>query len=291
MARQTSEVGKEEEMGYVVRIPAGERVELARIDPAADGALTEADGKNRAATLAAELGELQELLYAAGTHALLIILQGMDTSGKDGTIRKVLRDVNPQGCHVVSFKVPTDEELAHNFLWRVHQHVPARGMIGVFNRSHYEDVVVVRVKQLVSEEVWRARYDRINDFERLLAGGNTLIAKFYLHIGKDEQKRRLLNREKEVKKAWKLSSGDWIERQQWDAYIAAYEDALTNCNTPEAPWHIVPANRKWFRDIAVAETLVDLLRPLRDDWLSSLQELGRKERAKVRAVRKELSAH
>jgi PPK2 family polyphosphate:nucleotide phosphotransferase len=276
-------------MGYAVRVPAGERVDLSRIDPDADGGLRKEDGKVRADALTEELGALQELLYAAGTHALLIVLQGMDTAGKDGTIRKVLRDVNPQGCRVATFKAPTEEELGHDFLWRIHKQTPQRGLIGVFNRSHYEDVVVVRVKELVPKTVWQARYDQINAFERLLTGNNTLLAKFYLHISKEEQEERLLAREREVEKAWKLNAGDWVERQSWDDYIAAYEDALTRCNTDAAPWHIVPANGKWFRDVAVAEALVDLLRPFRDDWLASLQETGEKELQRVKATRKELA--
>lgn len=248
--------------------------------------MSKAEGKEQADALAEELGELQELLYAAGTHALLVILQGIDTAGKDGAIRRVLRDVDPQGCRVVSFKVPTAEELAHDFLWRIHRQTPPRGMIGVFNRSHYEDVVVVRVKELVPEETWRPRYDHINAFERLLAESRTLIAKFYLLISKEEQEQRLLDREKEVEKAWKLNAGDWVERRSWDAYIAAYEDALTRCNTDAAPWHVIPADRKWFRDVAVAETLVNLLRPLRDDWLASLTAMGQAELKKVKATRK-----
>ncbi|MGH2532777.1 MAG: PPK2 family polyphosphate kinase [Thermomicrobiales bacterium] len=276
-------------MGYAVHVPPGKRVDLSRIDPDADGGLSKVDGTIRADGLTEELGELQELLYAAGTHALLIVLQGMDTAGKDGTIRKVLREVNPQGCHVTSFKVPTEEELGHDFLWRIHKQTPLRGLIGVFNRSHYEDVVVVRVKELVPEPVWRAHYDQINTFEQLLTASNTLIAKFYLHISKEEQEGRLLDREKEVEKAWKLSAGDWIERQAWDDYIAAYEDALTKCNTDVAPWHVIPANRKWFRDVAVADTLVNLLRPFRDDWLSSLKAMGQEELKRVKATRKHLT--
>jgi PPK2 family polyphosphate:nucleotide phosphotransferase len=260
-------------------------VRLSKIDPGQTGGFEKNEGKDRARDLEDELGELQELLYAAQTHSLLVVLQGMDTSGKDGTIRKVFRDANPQGCRVTSFKVPTPLELDHDFLWRIHRETPERGMIGIFNRSHYEDVVVVRVKDLVPKPVWRSRYDQINGFERLLVESNTLVAKFYLHISKEEQEQRLLAREQEVEKAWKLNASDWIERESWDDYIAAYEDALTRCNSEVAPWHIIPADHKWFRDIAVTEVLVNLLRPLRDGWLTSLQTIGKQELAKVKEVR------
>ena len=270
-------------MGYAIRVRGASRVDLDTVDTRADGGLTKEEGTARLAALTAELGELQELLYAADTHAVLLVLQGMDTSGKDGTIRHVLVDANPLGCRVVGFKAPTATELAHDFLWRVHREVPERGILCVFNRSHYEDVLVARVRGLVPEPTWRARYDHINAFEALLADNGTLVAKCFLHISADEQRERLLAREQDVTKAWKLSAGDWEERTRWDAYMAAYADALARCGTDRAPWHVVPADRKWFRNLAVAEVLVDLLRPYRDDWLAALDARGKAELAALRA--------
>ncbi|MDQ6660938.1 MAG: polyphosphate kinase 2 family protein, partial [Chloroflexota bacterium] len=206
--------------------------------------------------LSDELNELQELLAAAQHHSVLIVLQGMDTSGKDGTIRHVMSHINPQGCDVHSFKAPNQEELAHDFLWRVHKVTPPKGVIGIFNRSQYEDVLVVRVHNLVKPAVWEQRYEEINHFETLLARSNTLILKFFLHISKDEQKERLLAREQDKAKAWKLSAADWKERAFWDDYQNAYEDVLSRCSQDDAPWYIVPSNHKWYRNLAIAHTLV-----------------------------------
>jgi PPK2 family polyphosphate:nucleotide phosphotransferase len=272
-------------MSYCVRVEPGAKVELAKIDPAADGGLTKAKGAKAAAELYLRLGELQQELYAAGTDSLLIVLQGMDTSGKDGTIRHVLSGVNPQGCQVTSFKAPTDEELGHDFLWRVHRKVPVKGLIGVFNRSHYEDVLVVRVHQLVPRKQWRTRYEQINDFERLLVRDGTIVCKFFLHISKEEQERRLLAREADTGKAYKLSADDWRERDRWDHYMAAYQDALRQCSTSEAPWLVVPADRKWFRNLAVAEALVEALRTRRRVWQARLAELSRQRLAELTALR------
>jgi PPK2 family polyphosphate:nucleotide phosphotransferase len=246
-------------MSYAHKIPPGKKVKLADYDPDADGGLAKEAGREQFAKLNAELDVLQEELYAAGQHAVLMVLQGLDTSGKDGTIRNVMLNLNPQGCRVESFKVPTEEELAHDFLWRVHKVAPRKGMFGVFNRSHYEDVLVVRVHNLAPKEVWQARYEQINHFEELLAASGTIVIKFFLHISKDEQEQRLLEREQDLTKAWKLSAGDWREREHWDAYTAAYEDVLRNCSTKAAPWYVVPANHKWYRNLAVSEVLVDTL--------------------------------
>ncbi len=207
------------------------------------------------------------------------MLQGRDTSGKDGTIRAVFDYVNAAGCRVESFKVPTADELAHDFLWRCHKVTPARGMVTVFNRSHYEDVLVVRVHDIAPEATWRKRYKHINHWEELLTDSGTIILKFMLHISKDEQEERLLAREEDATKSWKLSVGDWQERRYWDAYTAAYEDALTKCSTKDAPWFVVPADRKWFRNLAITETMVETLRPLRDGWLAKLAKQGETERA------------
>lgn len=272
---------------YAHKVAPGARVRLYDIDPDTNGGLTKEEGRARFAELNAELDAMQEELYAAGTHAPLLILQGMDTAGKDGAIRNVMLNLNPQGCRVELFKVPTEEELAHDFLWRVHKVVPRKGMVGVFNRSHYEDVLVVRVHSLVPEPVWRARYDQINAFERLLADTGTIIVKCFLHISKEEQEKRLLAREEDVTKAWKLSAGDWRERAFWDDYMAAYEEALTRCSTDYAPWYIIPANRKWYRDLAISEALVETLRPYRDDWRRTLDAMSRARRAELEAFRAE----
>lgn len=272
-------------MPYASRVPPGTRVRLQDHDPRDTAGLDKASGLARFAELNAELDALQEELYAADKHSVLMVLQGMDTSGKDGTIRGVLANTDPQGVRVESFKVPTEEELAHDFLWRVHRVVPRRGIFGVFNRSHYEDVVVVRVLGLAPEPVWQARYEQINQFESLLAASGTIILKFFLHISRDEQEERLLAREKDVSKAWKLAAGDWQNRQHWDAYQQAYEDALSRCSTEAAPWYIVPSDRKWFRNLAVAETLVDGLRGYRDGWRAALDAMSRERKAELEAYR------
>jgi PPK2 family polyphosphate:nucleotide phosphotransferase len=281
----TSAPTQEASMSYCVQVEPGTRVNLARIDPSANGGLSKKQGIERAAELYAELGELQQQLYAAGLNSVLVVLQGMDTSGKDGTIRKVLSQVNPQGCVVTPFKVPTADELAHDFLWRVHRSTPAKGMIGVFNRSHYEDVVIVRVHQLVPRKIWKARYGQINDFERLLVENGTIVCKFFLHISKQEQERRLLAREADVEKAYKLSADDWRERERWDEYVAAYQEALSRCSTPDAGWMIVPADRKWFRNLAVAEAVVGVLRRHRRAWQARLTELSRQRLAELAELR------
>lgn len=220
-------------------------------------------GAERLLELNRELEELQELLYAEGKHKVLIVLQGMDTSGKDGVIRRVFEGVNPQGVRVASFKVPTPEELAHDYLWRIHKQTPGKGEIVIFNRSHYEDVLVVRVHNLVPESVWKKRYDQIRAFEQQLAEEGTLILKFFLHIDLAEQKERLQARLDEPHKNWKFNSGDLKERARWPEYMAAYEDALSKTSTKFAPWYIVPSNRKWYRDIVIASTLVEKLKALK----------------------------
>jgi PPK2 family polyphosphate:nucleotide phosphotransferase len=205
------------------------------------------------------LSELQEMLYAQGKKALLIVLQGMDTAGKDGTIAHVMGAFNPQGVLVCPFKVPSPEEQAHDYLWRVHRVTPPRGKVAIFNRSHYEDVLVVRVAKLAPEEVWGKRYDQINDFERLLTNNGVAIVKFFLHISREEQAERLRERQQTPSKQWKFSPGDLEVRKQWDDYMAAYEDALTKCNTEYAPWYVVPANRKWYRNLVVSSVLVETM--------------------------------
>ena len=232
-----------------------------------------------------ELNELQEIMQAAQHHSLLMILQGMDTSGKDGTIRHVLGRVNPQGCFVHAFKAPTDEELAHDFLWRVHSCTPGKGSLGIFNRSHYEDVLVARVHNLVPEAVWSRRYKEINNFEKLLAADNTIILKFFLHISFDEQERRLLERERDKDKAWKITADDWIDRKYWDDYQRAYEDALRKCSSDDSPWYIVPANHKWYRNLSIAQVLVETMRRYKNEWTVELELRGQRELEKLRKVR------
>ena len=244
----------------------GKKVSLSKIDSAFSADLNKARGAEVLISLGEELNRLQELLYAASTHAVLVVLQGMDTSGKDGTIRHVMKWFNPQGCRVENFKVPTSEELAHDFLWRVHKVTPEHGQITVFNRSHYEDVLAARVLKLAPEKEWRKRYEKINEFEELLSENKTIIAKFFLHISKAEQEKRLLAREAAAEKSWKLSVGDWENRKLWSDYQRAYEDALGECSTPQAPWHVIPADKKWFRNVAVAQALVETLRPIKKEW-------------------------
>ncbi len=205
------------------------------------------------------LREQQHLLYADRRYALLIVLQALDAGGKDGTIRHVMSGVNPQGCEVTSFKAPSTSELAHDYLWRVHHAVPSLGNIGIFNRSHYEDVLIVRVHRLVPDEVWSKRYRQINEFERMLTQNGVTILKFFLHISKEEQKRRFEARIQDSSRNWKLSLPDFEERQHWDDYQEAYEDALQKCSTEWAPWYIVPANRKWLRNHIIADVIVKAL--------------------------------
>lgn len=273
-------------MRYLWKIDDGSKIMLKDFDPdAIDKQVDRISATTELEKLSSELSELQELMAAAQHHSLLVILQGMDTSGKDGTIRHVLSHVNPQGCQVVSFKEPTSEELAHDFLWRVHRVTPRLGSMGIFNRSHYEDVLVARVHNLVPEKVWSKRYNEINHFEHLLANNRTIILKFFLHISYEEQERRLLAREQDKQKAWKLSASDWTERRYWNDYQTAYEDAISNCNTKEAPWHIVPSDHKWYRNLAIAHAITAAMRDYRDEWESDLVARGQQELELIRKMR------
>ena len=244
-------------------VKPGKKIKLDRLDP--DGGRI----KSKKAAYAAmeknlsRLGELQSVLYAENKRSVLIVLQGMDAGGKDGTIKHVMGPLNPQGCKVFSFKGPTDEELGHDFLWRIHKHTPRTGEIVIFNRSHYEDVLIARVRHLVDKKVWSKRYDQINDFEKLLTENNTHIFKFFLHISKDEQLKRLRERIDEPDKNWKINPKDFEERQYWADYVGAYEDALSRCSTSHAPWYVIPANKKWFRNYAVSQIITDALDALK----------------------------
>jgi len=246
-----------------LRVEPGSPADLAGRDPAdrlgLDG---KSEGRAEVEELVEELRELQERLWAEATRSVLLVLQGLDTSGKDGAIRHVFAGLNPQGCRVAGFKVPTSTELAHDYLWRVHAACPARGEIGIFNRSHYEDLVVVRVKGLVPRSTWRRRFRHVREFERALHEEGTRIVKVFLHISKDEQRERLQARLDDPTKTWKFRRGDLDDRKLWDDLMAAYEEALTRTSTGWAPWHVVPANHKWVRDVAVATLLVESLREL-----------------------------
>jgi len=247
------------------RVKPGAKVDLSQIDPGSTpgfkGKRKEAD--ERLLKLNERLEVLQESLWAEHKHKVLVVLQGTDTSGKDGTSSHVFEGVNPLGVRVAAFKAPTPEELDHDFLWRVHLKVPCKGEIVIFNRSHYEDVLVARVMELVPPEVWRQRYDQINDFERLLSATDTVILKFFLYISKDEQRKRLQERLDDPQKRWKFRKGDLLDRAHWDEYIKAYEDALARTSQKHAPWYVVPADKKWYRNLVVAEILVKALEDLK----------------------------
>jgi PPK2 family polyphosphate:nucleotide phosphotransferase len=270
-------------MSYAHRIEGERQIALADFDSGADAGLQRKEAKQQTARLIAEVIELQQLLYAVRLQSVLVILQGRSTSGKDGTIRHVMGPLAPQSCTVAAFTPPTAAEHAHDFLWRVHAQTPPAGHITIFNRSHYEEVLVARVHQLVPEEVWRLRYAHINAFERLLVDSATILLKCYLHISKEEHKQRLLAREAKLHKSWKLTVADWQEREHWEAYTTAYEDVLNRCSTPHAPWFLVPADKKWFRDLAVAEALRDALCPFREQWLEQLETMGQDHRQAIEA--------
>jgi PPK2 family polyphosphate:nucleotide phosphotransferase len=255
------------------RIKPDSKVRFAKFDPSDTGEYSPDDeGKARAeariTSLIEKLKCLQERLYAASSHAVLIILQAMDTGGKDGTIKHVMTGVNPVGCRVSSFKVPTPIELAHDFLWRVHHEVPAKGAIGIFNRSHYEDVLITRVHGLVSDKLAIQRFNHIRKFEKLLAQSGTTILKFFLHISRDEQRARLLERLETPEKRWKFNPTDLEERKLWNKYMAAYEDAISATSTDYAPWYVIPANHKWYRNLVVGDTIVAALEELNSKPLS-----------------------
>ena len=239
--------------------PRGKKFEIKEYDPAYKGDESKDAAEVELAALRLRLDELQNLLYADDRFAMLIVLQAIDAGGKDGTIKSVFQQVGPLGCSVVSFGVPSKHELAHDYLWRYHREAPGRGDVVIFNRSHYESVLVERVQGLAPKEVWKARYDQINQFESYLSGQGTVVMKFFLHISKEEQRERLQARVDDPRKRWKFRMGDLEDRKLWDEYQAAFEDMVDNCNTEAAPWHVVPANHNWYRDLAVARALVKKL--------------------------------
>ncbi|HYH92882.1 MAG TPA: polyphosphate kinase 2 family protein [Candidatus Saccharimonadales bacterium] len=249
-----------------LRVTPGTRVQLSKMDAGATHGWDKAHAEPVIERQLARLAELQDRFWADASRAMLVVLQGIDAAGKDGTIKKVATAFNPQGCPVTSFKVPSSEELAHDFLWRVHRAVPRKGEIGIFNRSHYEDVLVVRVHDLVPKAVWSRRFDQINDFERHLVENGTTIVKCFLSIDREEQRERFQARYDDPSKRWKFSMGDLAERERWDDYQAAFDEALTKTSTDHAPWYVIPADRKWFRNLAVASILADTIEGLKPSY-------------------------
>jgi PPK2 family polyphosphate:nucleotide phosphotransferase len=241
------------------RIPPGSHMRVSDFDPSFKGKHSKEKALAKIDTLCERMSDLQQKLFAERKRSLLVCLQGLDAGGKDGVIKHVIGSMNPDGCRVANFKEPTQEELAHDFLWRIEAQMPKRGEIAIFNRSHYEDVLIVRVHQLVPKAVWSERYAQINDFERRHAANGTVILKFFLHISKEEQLKRFEQRLDDPPKRWKISESDYSEREYWADYEEAYNDVLAKCNTEQAPWFVIPANHKWFRDIAVSEIIVATL--------------------------------
>ena len=251
------------------------KIKLKHFDPAYCGHRDKAETKEHTEKLGRQLGDHQQLLYANASHAVLLIFQGMDASGKDGSVRSVLQHVNPAGVETANFKVPSAEESAHDYLWRIHHAVPRRGNIGVFNRSHYESVLAERVLELVPKKVWSQRYEQIVDFERMLVANQVLVLKFYLHISREEQAARFKERLDNPKKNWKFSHADLTTRQHWDDYIEAYEDMLNKTSHPDARWHVVPADRNWYRDYVVAETVARAVDGLKLKWPKPTEDLSK----------------
>jgi len=277
----------------MARTVFSERGETVRLDSISTGppkGITKGKARQRFAALGAEMFELQDAMFGAKVNSAMVVLQGRDSAGKDGTIKHVVGCLNPRGVNVVSFGVPTLEERQHDFLWRVHRHAPRIGEFSIFNRSHYEDVLVVRVHGLVPRKLWKERYDHIADFEELLAEHGTIVLKYFLHISRKEQKERLLERERTPQTAWKLNVNDWKERDRWDEYTEAYEDAISKTAARHAPWTVVPADKKWYRNLVVAESIAEALREHRKGWKSTLEEMGRKRRAELAAYRAERAA-
>ena len=241
-----------------LRVRPHHKVDLSDYDPNYTAGLKKEDALERIDRNIERLINQQYKLYAENKRSLLIVLQGMDTSGKDGVIRHVMRGINPQGCTVTPFKTPSSKDLDHDFLWRIHKAIPAKGDIGIFNRSHYEDVLIVRVKSFVPRDVWGERYDQINRFEEMLSQNGVTILKFFLHISRQEQKERLEERLRDPQKNWKFSENDLKERKLWDDYMEAYADALSQCSTKRAPWFVIPSNVKWFRNLAISEIFLKI---------------------------------
>jgi PPK2 family polyphosphate:nucleotide phosphotransferase len=257
------------------RVHPDEEVDLADYDSSDTATYDDAEAREELGGIVEQIADLQARLYAEDRRSMLVVVQGIDAAGKDSTVKHVFSGTNPQGVRVYTFKEPSNEEAAHDFLWRYHLHTPGRGMIHVFNRSHYEDVLVVRVKELVEEERWRSRYDSINDFERMLAREGTTIVKFFLHISKDAQMDRFRERLEREDKHYKFSANDVRERRNWDAYQEAYEEALNHTSTEWAPWYMVPADHKWYRNLVVARTVATVLEEMNPRWPEPEEDLGK----------------
>ena len=260
-------------------------VDLGKIPTDKTGGLNKDAAAKRLETALTELASLQEIMYAAGLNGLLVVVQGRDTAGKDGTMDDVAGALNPVGIRIATFKAPTPAEAAHDFLWRVHAQTPGKGEVVFFNRSHYEDVLIARVHNLVPKPIWKERYGDINAFESLLLDNGIIVLKFCLHISIDEQKKRLLAREADPAKSWKLNPEDWKERAYWNAYTEAYEDAIGKCSSKTAPWYVVPSDHKWFRNLAIAEALVETLRPHKKSWLKQLEVITKSRREELNTLR------
>ncbi|MEE9403829.1 MAG: polyphosphate kinase 2 family protein [Algisphaera sp.] len=244
------------------RVKPGHPVDVRDLPTRYDGPIEKEEGKAEFERLSLELVELQEKLYAEGKRSLLVVLQAMDAAGKDSTVRYVFGPINPAGCRVTSFKAPSKEEMGHDYLWRVHQHAPVDGTIAVFNRSHYEELLIVRVRGFAPKDVWKKRYDQINAFEKMLADEGTAVVKFMIHISKDYQKERLQRRLDMPEKHWKFNVEDLTERANWDDYMQAFSDVVSKCSTEDAPWYVIPAERRWYRNLAITRVLVDTLRKM-----------------------------
>jgi len=277
-------------MATLVFDKPGQRVGIDDISAEPPKGITKEKAAGRLEALGEEMFELQDSMFGSREASVLVVLQGRDGAGKDGAIKKVVGFLNPRGVNVVSFGVPTEEERQHDFLWRVHRHAPRKGEFAIFNRSHYEDVLVVRVHDLAPKSLWKERYGHIADFEELLAEHDTIVLKYFLHITKEEQEKRLLEREAEPQTAWKLNPTDWKEREFWDEYTQAYEDAISKTAAPHAPWTVVPANAKWYRNLVIAESICEALRARRKDWKRKLDEMGKAGRAALAEYRRGLPA-
>ena len=268
----------------------GARVRLDAISADPPKGMSRENAEQRFETLGQELFDLQDAMFGSKVNSVMVVLQGRDSAGKDGAIKHVVGCLNPRGVIVTSFGVPTPEERQHDFLWRVHRHAPRLGEFSIFNRSHYEDVLVVRVHGLAPKATWKERYGHIRDFEELLAEHGTIILKYFLHITKKEQEERLLEREESPETAWKLNPNDWKERDHWDEYTDAYEDAISKTAAKHASWTVVPANAKWYRNLVIAESIVEALKKRRKDWESTLGKMGREGREELEAYRAQAAA-
>jgi PPK2 family polyphosphate:nucleotide phosphotransferase len=278
--------GGPSQVGYATRVERDESFQLGGIDPSEHGGLDESEAERRLAELTTELRELQELMFAAETNGIFVILQGMDASGKDVTIGNVFAAADPASCRVAAFKEPTPEEEAHHFLWRADRLTPGHGELVIFDRSYYEQVLLPQVHDELPEDDIRRRFASINDFERLLHEHGIIVVKVFLHVSEEEQGRRLEEREANLETAWKISPRDWRERQFWNAYMTAYETTINACASPHAPWYVTPADHRWFHNLAVAEALVEHLRPYRKPWTEARNKRGKEQRAEAERARK-----